>query len=594
MTPDSAPESILFVDTEFALERVEWLLSEFRNARSAKDVASGVVIDEMLPETKVVDYGLEIFQARDPKDPPLSYSFEGSKFYIRACYKVYYDLIIACLESGRIDYVTLVGTPGTGKSLLYLYVFRRYRLDNPNVTIVVATFDKGSKMIECWKYKPGKDPKRCSEIPATKNAVHFYDGPPSRLPRYRKMVCFSCPNYNWIDLHRKEVRHECLWFPPWTLEELVDANDVCELGLGEETITDRYNFFGGSARYCLSTDDRFVERGRGRLQEKTLSIDSRDKLQLCLRDSGNDTLSHQIFHLMPEISDIFPFVFLKAKSFACSKAVDDLICTRIREKQKAQHHELVEMIRDIPEASSFRGILFERSTHLHLGRGGGFELRSLDSSRNFIQEIPAGRYSKMKTGCESIDGVVVLDDRVLLFQATVASTHSVNAHGICEVLKSIGKLDDFVNGNTEVLLVFVVPPDTTNFRKQQIRVGKSLNDDSSIPSIKRMRHAWCIELEKQEITCVGQLRGWLARPHDDDREKFAPYLADFDSRNFNSKYNEQIRGIAQYALTMLVKPDQPSPDKEDFISLVNENKRLMEENASLKSQIDAAAAQLGA
>jgi hypothetical protein len=592
MTPDSAPESILFVDTEFALERVEWLLTEFRNARSVKVVASGVVIDEMMPETKVVDYGLEIFQARDPKDPPLSYSFEGSKFYIRACYKVYYDLIIACLESGRVDFVTLVGTPGTGKSLLYLYVFRRYRLDYPNVTIVVATFDKRSKMIQCWEYKPGKDPELHSKIPRIDGAVHFYDGPPSTLPRYQQMVCFSCPNYKWIDLHRKESRHKCLWFPPWTLEELMDANDVCEMGLGEETITDRFNFFGGSARYCLSSDDEFVEKGRNQIKKKSLSIDSRDKLSVCL--GGDDVLSHQLFHLLPEISHFFPFVSLDPQVFACSKAVDDLICTRIREKQKAQHHELVEMIRDIPEASSFRGILFERATHFHLGIGGAFELRSLDSSRNFIQEMPAGRYSKMKNGCESIDGVAVLDDRVLLFQATVASTHSVNAHGICEVLKSIGKLDDFVNGNTEVLLVFVVPPDTTNFRKQQIRVGKSLNDESSIPSIKRMRHAWCIELEKQEITCVGQLRGWLARPHDDDREKFAPYLADFDSRNFNSKYNEQIRGIAQYALTMLVKPDQPSPDKEDFISLVNENKRLMEENASLKSQIDAAAAQLGA
>ena len=109
-----------------------------------------------------------------------------------------------------------------------------------------------------------------------------------------------------------------------------------------------------------------------------------------------------------------------------------------------------------------------------------------------------------------------------------------------------------------------------------------------------MRSTLCEELEKQDITCVGQSRAWLARPHDDDREKFAPYLADFDSRNFNSKYNEQIRGITQYAFTVLVKPDQPSPDKEDFIRLANENKRLMEENASLKSQIDAAAAQLGA
>ena len=434
MTPDSAPESILFVDTEFALERVEWLLSEFRNARSAKDVASGIMIDEMLPETKVVDYGLEIFQARDPKDPPLSYSFEGSKFYIRACYKVYYDLIIACLESGRVDFVTLVGTPGTGKSLLYLYVFRRYRLDYPNVTIVVATFDKRSKMIQCWEYKPGKDPELHSKIPRIDGAVHFYDGPPSTLPRYQQMVCFSCPNYKWIDLHRKESRHKCLWFPPWTLEELVDANDVCELGLGEETITDRYNFFGGSARYCLSSDDEFVEKGRNQIKKKSLSIDSRDKLSVCL--GGDDVLSHQLFHLLPEISHFFPFVSLDPQVFACSKIVDDLICTRIREKQKAQHHELVEMIRDIPEAFSFRGILFKRSTHFHLGIGGAFELRSLDSSRNFIQEIPAGRYSKMKTGCESIDGVVVLDDRVLLFQTTVASTHSVNAHGICEVLKS--------------------------------------------------------------------------------------------------------------------------------------------------------------
>ena len=34
MTPDSAPESILFVDTEFDLERVKWLLDEYREAKS--------------------------------------------------------------------------------------------------------------------------------------------------------------------------------------------------------------------------------------------------------------------------------------------------------------------------------------------------------------------------------------------------------------------------------------------------------------------------------------------------------------------------------------------------------------------------------
>jgi hypothetical protein len=32
ITSDSAPESILFVDTEFDLERVKWLLNEYRRA----------------------------------------------------------------------------------------------------------------------------------------------------------------------------------------------------------------------------------------------------------------------------------------------------------------------------------------------------------------------------------------------------------------------------------------------------------------------------------------------------------------------------------------------------------------------------------
>jgi hypothetical protein len=377
------------------------------------------------------------------------------------------------------------------------------------------------------------------------------------------------------------------------LDELLDANDVCEIGLEEETITSRFNYFGGSARYCLSTVDRFVERGRKRLRGKIISFDSQDKLQACFR-GGNDTLAHQIFHLLPEISDNFPFVFSVAKSFACSQVVDDLICTRLKDKLHAQHNDLVEMIQGIPEASSFRGILFERSAHYHLGRGGVFELRSLDSSQNCIQDIPAGRYLKLKNGCESIDGIAVLENKVLLFQATVASTHPVNAHGICEVLKSVGKFDDFVDGNTEVLLVFVIPPETTNFRKQQIKFEHVPDEDSPIQSIKRLRYTWCQELKRQDIKSIRQLRAWLDRCQADDRTKFAPYLADFDSRNSNLKYSEEIRGIAQYVLTGLVEPDQNSVDRENIVSLVNENKRLTEENAWLKSQIDAAAAQMGA
>jgi hypothetical protein len=50
-----------------------------------------------------IPWAFEKFWLCFTKEPPLSYSFEGSQFYIRPCYKVYYDLIIACLESGKIE-----------------------------------------------------------------------------------------------------------------------------------------------------------------------------------------------------------------------------------------------------------------------------------------------------------------------------------------------------------------------------------------------------------------------------------------------------------------------------------------------------------
>ncbi len=60
---------------------------------------------------------------------------------IRACYGVYYEFLMACLSCNHYDLLTMMETPGTGKSLLYVYVFNRFRRENPSVTIVVASFD---------------------------------------------------------------------------------------------------------------------------------------------------------------------------------------------------------------------------------------------------------------------------------------------------------------------------------------------------------------------------------------------------------------------------------------------------------------------
>ena len=72
MTPDSAPEAILFVDTEFDWERLKWLLNEYRRAKSRPVISSGDVDEETLSDRKGNEYGFEIFQERDSKDATLS------------------------------------------------------------------------------------------------------------------------------------------------------------------------------------------------------------------------------------------------------------------------------------------------------------------------------------------------------------------------------------------------------------------------------------------------------------------------------------------------------------------------------------------
>jgi hypothetical protein len=43
-----------------------------------------------------------------------------------------------------------------------------------------------------------------------------------------------------------------LFMPCWTLNELLEANDYVGLGFSHEEIEENFNFFGGTARLCIS------------------------------------------------------------------------------------------------------------------------------------------------------------------------------------------------------------------------------------------------------------------------------------------------------------------------------------------------------
>ena len=46
--------------------------------------------------------------------------------------------------------------------------------------------------------------------------------------------------------------------PVWTFEELLEADSRLNLDLGNDTLAQRFHLFGGSARFCLATNDVIV------------------------------------------------------------------------------------------------------------------------------------------------------------------------------------------------------------------------------------------------------------------------------------------------------------------------------------------------
>jgi predicted ATP-dependent serine protease len=96
--------------------------------------------------------------AEDVPSPalPMAYPYKERTFYVRKCYPQYYDQIIDLLD-GSMDYITVTGTPGIGKSIFYLHVFNRIRRQG-EMTIVTASFNNERTLKKCLVFEPGKGP----------------------------------------------------------------------------------------------------------------------------------------------------------------------------------------------------------------------------------------------------------------------------------------------------------------------------------------------------------------------------------------------------------------------------------------------------
>ena len=178
-----------------------------------------------------------------------------SQIYVRDCYPMYYDYVMALLNGayGK-QYVIVGGTEDIGKSMFYNWFFHRYRADNPSKTIVCASFTSyGRACNRCTVFGGSATVEHFTHVPQIRGAMYLFDGPPPEIPLCGQMIVFSMYSGPLNRALQSFPNHVKLYIPVWSLEELMEAARALGLKISDEEMSDRFEYFGGSARYCLSS-----------------------------------------------------------------------------------------------------------------------------------------------------------------------------------------------------------------------------------------------------------------------------------------------------------------------------------------------------
>lgn len=345
------------------------------------------------------------------------------------------------------------------------------------MTIVTASFTDSRLFKYCVVYWPGRENGESfyENIPNIEGAIHFYDGPPAFEPSGNQMVTFTYPSYEWFKYCLKHSGTLTLFMPFWTLNELLEANDYVGLGFSHEEIEKKFNFFGGTARLCISFSGCKLIEWTDYLKGATKSIESFDQMKACfVMNLKMERISEQLFFYVPEFDEDRKYP-TSSKFVFCSAKVARMVYKNITDKSEKKRQDFLTSINDFSERSEFRSWLFEGYCMEKPIKGGEFSLVPLRhgvSNRGSVSgvnlEIPLNSYvHAKKKDFESIDGHYYDEQQntLYLFQTTTKQTHPVKARAILKHLESMNLSN---TDGLSVNLVFVVPTGMNDFNLQEI------------------------------------------------------------------------------------------------------------------------------
>ncbi|CAK4240286.1 unnamed protein product [Aphanomyces euteiches] len=329
-------------------------------------------------------------------DLPTTFKYQAEEFYVRECYKSYYDRVVGLLQT--YDYISV----REHQSTFYDYFFDRYRREHPRLAIVTASFNENQQLKKCVVFGSGGSSVIWdkTDFPNIENrfpkALHLYDGPPSVEPARSKMVTFTSPNFAWLESMRKNIEaHRKLYMPVWELTELSDAVEMLNLKISFEELIERYQTFGGVPRYCLAETTTAYQEGLNDLDEAIETIHSIYDVQVCFqRHILENRVGHRLLHYIPDKDPTF--ATLEFGSDWIGKRIYNQLAVKFRQERA----KLMKWLDDAGKASAFNGWLFENLVHDKFLAGGQFKYIQLDEQRQDILltvDPTIGKYERFAT-----------------------------------------------------------------------------------------------------------------------------------------------------------------------------------------------------
>jgi hypothetical protein len=439
-------------------------------------------------------------------------------YFVRPCYESLFELMLSLLRT--YSHVTVVGTPGVGKSVFCQYLFKQLRSwpGYANKCFFTVSVSKDELLRDEALYLPYQT-RTTKEDQVTLTAslsptealspyghteediVYVYDGTPSRLPsNYCKLVHFASPSERHFERRvRFDAATVCL--DTWSLEELLCASRALDLGLSNAVIEKRYDYFGGLPGMCLKTGDCNEEEQVAALQRAATSEDLWHRLVSApFEFLYCDRMAQHMFHLRPSAN---PKLTCRYTFYYGSKYATELFFDQLCQAQGHKAAYLLQLFVSSEELHTLFPPLNEAIIVKILSRGGCFSAQHISKGRavshtSFSLEAgtitkctefhPTQRHLQFHDYAESY---IHEGQTLYVFKSFVKSLgHPVTAFSILLLLKGLDLLTSFLHGKLTLKVVFVT-----------LLKPHLLPDPCQLGMAppKRVKHIWDIPGMKQRI-----------------------------------------------------------------------------------------------